>query len=101
LNIAANSTSIVELPNSGSLTNTWIDLTLPAGVAGYSVLRQSVANQRTRGCSALNTVASQIRLIYDDTAFTTAVAITIPALLPSRLPPPLTRTMDHNSERHR
>lgn len=80
MTLAPNSTTIIELPNSGNLTNAWIDLTLPAGVVGYSVLRQSVANQADQEAVVpLNTVASQIAdLTYDDTAFTTAVAVTNP-----------------------
>ncbi|HEY3740687.1 MAG TPA: hypothetical protein VGL53_12625, partial [Bryobacteraceae bacterium] len=78
--IAANSTAIVELPNSGDLTMAWLDLTLPSGVFGYAVLRQSIANQPDQETALpLNSEAGQnADLIYDDTAQTTAVAIANP-----------------------
>ena len=78
--LAPNATTIIELPNSGALSSGWLDLTLPPGVVGYAVMRQSVSGQADQEAVVpLSTAASQIAdLIFDETAYTTGVAISNP-----------------------
>ena len=78
--LASNATLLIELSNTGNLTSGWMDLTLPPGVVGYAVLRQSVQDQADQETVIpLNTVASQnADLIYDDTVLNTWVAIANP-----------------------
>ena len=79
--IAANATTVIELPTTGtSQTAAWLDLTLPPGVVGYAVLRQSVQGQPDQETVIpLNSVASQnADLLFDDIALTTIVALVNP-----------------------
>jgi hypothetical protein len=77
VNLAARGTAIVEAPNVGSLTQGYVAAALPAGVSGYAVFRQSVAGRPDQEAvvplSGSSTTTST--LIWDDTAFTTSVAI--------------------------
>jgi hypothetical protein len=74
-------TKIVEAPNAGAVTEGWATFTPPTGVTGYGVLRQSVtgrADQEAVVPFSDSTVTTS-GLIWDDTAFTTAVAIINPS----------------------
>ena len=68
------------MPNTGTLSKGWLDLTLPLGVVGYIVLRQSATGQPDHEAVVpLSTVSSQLAdLVFDGTSFTTGVAITNP-----------------------
>jgi hypothetical protein len=84
VNLAANGTAIVEIPNNGPLTQGYIAVSLPAGVVGYGVFRQSVAGRPDQEAvvplsSAATTTST---LIWDDTNYVTAVAIVNPSALP-------------------
>ncbi len=81
VNIAANGTAIIELPNVGPLTQGYIAVSLPAGVVGYGVFRSSVAGRNDQEAvvplsSAATTTST---LIWDDTNYVTAVAIVNPS----------------------
>jgi hypothetical protein len=74
-------TKIVEALNAGGVTEGWATFSPPTGVIGYGVLRQSVpgrADQEAVVPFSGATVTSSA-LIWDDTAFTTAVAIVNPS----------------------
>ena len=87
LTLGGNSTTAIELLGSATLVKGWLDLTLPPGVVGFAVLRQSLAGQPDQEALVpLSPVASQMAdLIFDDTAFTTAVAIANPGAAPITL----------------
>ena len=75
--LAANGTAIVEAPNVGSLVQGYAAVTLPGGVFGYGVFRQSVAGQQDQEAvvplSAAGATSST--LTWDETNFVTAVAM--------------------------
>jgi hypothetical protein len=83
-NLAAQASALLEAPNQGSLTEGWVSLSLPGGVAGYAVLRQSmpgIPDQETvvplSGASSTSSV-----LPFDDTNYTTEVAVANTSSLP-------------------
>jgi hypothetical protein len=80
LQVGPNGTSVIEFPNSGNLTQGWLSLTLPPGLVGYAVLRQSVPNQPDQETVLpFSAVASQnADMPYDDSTRTTTVAIANP-----------------------
>lgn len=81
--LAPNGTAIIEAPNAGALTQGYASFALPAGVTGYGIFRQSVAGRPDQEAvvgfkSATSTSTS---LTWDDTNFTTSVALVNPSAL--------------------
>jgi hypothetical protein len=83
LSLAPRGTALIEVPNSGPLTQGYVSVSLPAGVTGYGVFRQSVpgiADQE--GVVRLSASSSTTStLIWDDTLYTTSVAVVNPSSL--------------------
>jgi P pilus assembly chaperone PapD len=79
--LAAYGTAIIEAPNVGSLTQGYAALTLPGGVFGYGVFRQSVAGHSDQEAVVPLSFAgaSSNTLTWDETNLTTAVAIVNPS----------------------
>ena len=79
--LAAYGTAIIEAPNVGSLTQGYAALTLPGGVFGYGVFRQSVAGHSDQEAVVLLSFsgASSNTLTWDETNLVTAVAIVNPS----------------------
>ena len=80
VNLAAYGSAIIEAPNVGGLAEGYAAFTLPAGVSGYGVFRQSVPGQQDQEAVVPlsdATVASNT-LTWDETAYTTAVAVVNP-----------------------
>jgi len=81
VNIAAGGTAIVEAPNTGSLIEGYATFTLPAGVSGYGVFRQSVTGLPDQEAvvpfAPANATSST--LVWDETNFITGVAIVNPS----------------------
>ncbi len=77
VNLAPKATVIMEAPNSGALKQGWTEATLPSGVVGYGVFRQSVQGRADQEAVVpLSVETSQtVDMTWDDTAFTTAVAL--------------------------
>ncbi len=83
VSLASHGTGIIEAPNVGPLNQGYVSLSLPAGVTGYGIFRQSTPGRADQeavvplsgGASTGST------LIWDDTNFTTAVAIVNPSSL--------------------
>jgi len=74
-------TTVIEAHNSGSLTQGYVSTLLPIGVLGYGLFRQSVsgiADQEAVVPLSL-TGTSTAALTWDDTNYTTAVAIANPS----------------------
>jgi hypothetical protein len=80
VNLAPQGTTIIEAPNAGSLAQGYVSTVLPSGVVGYSIFRQSVPGiadqEAVVPLSLVGT--STATLIWDDTVYTTAVAIANP-----------------------
>jgi hypothetical protein len=81
LNIAAHGTAIIQALNSGNLVEGYATFTLPAGVTGYGVFRQSVTGLPDQEAvvpfSDAQAVSSM--LTWDEANLTTAVAIVNPS----------------------
>lgn len=81
VSIAAHGTAIIEAPNMGNLVEGYATFTLPSGVIGYGIFRQSVPGRADQeavvpfsGSSSTTTT-----LTFDETAFTSGVAIVNPS----------------------
>jgi hypothetical protein len=77
VNLAPRGTAIIEAPNTGPLVQGYISASLPAGVTGYGVFRQSLAGVNDQEAvvplSGLSATAST--LVFDDTKYVTGVAV--------------------------
>ncbi|HLW75865.1 MAG TPA: hypothetical protein VKS01_02750 [Bryobacteraceae bacterium] len=81
VNLAAQASSIIEAPDSGSLVQGYASVPLPPGVQAYAVFRQSVSGVPDQEAVAplANALSTQATLAFDDTNYTTAVAIVNPS----------------------
>jgi hypothetical protein len=81
VNLAANGTAAIEAPNVGGLEEGYAVFTLPAGVSGYGVFRQSVPNEPDQEAVVplSSTAASSSSMTWDDTTLVTAVAMVNPS----------------------
>jgi len=77
VSLVGHGTSFVELPNTGPLTQGYATFSLPPGVTGYAVFRQSVDGRPDQEAVVPLSSASSTtsRLLWDDMNLTTAVAI--------------------------
>ncbi|BDC48291.1 hypothetical protein F183_A06070 [Bryobacterales bacterium F-183] len=79
--LAGRATAIVELANSGDLTQGWVEALLPDGVTGYGVFRQTAtgrADQEAVVPLSIET-ATVAQMVYDDVNFTTGLAVVNPS----------------------
>jgi hypothetical protein len=78
--IGPRATALLEAPNSGTLRQGWTELTLPDGVTGYGVFRQSSAGRADQEAVVPLSEDSrqQANMSWDDTALTTAMAVVNP-----------------------
>jgi len=78
--IEPKATALLEAPNSGALRQGWTELTLPDGVTGYGVFRQSSAGRADQEAVVpLSEDSRQMaNMSWDDTALTTAMAVVNP-----------------------
>jgi hypothetical protein len=83
LNLGPQATEIVETPNAGALNQGYVTANIPPGIQGYGVFRQSVPGLPDQEAVVPLSLASDIggTLIYDDTNYTTAVAIANPSAI--------------------
>jgi hypothetical protein len=81
VNLAPQATAILEAPNVGQLNQGYATASLPGGVTGYGVFRDSVqGNADQEAVVPLASVSSTTStLIFDDTSFVTSVAIANPS----------------------
>ena len=85
LTIAAGGTALIEAPNSGHLQQGYVSMALPAGVIAYGVFRQSVpgiADQEAVVPLSKSSATSAV-FPFDDTTYTTAIAIVNPSNSPA------------------
>ena len=81
VNLAPQATALLEAPNVGPLNQGYATASLPGGVTGYGVFRDSVqGNADQEAVVPLASVSSTTStLIFDDTSFVTSVAIANPS----------------------
>ncbi len=81
VNLLPQATTFLEAANVGSLTQGYVTASLPAGVIGYGVFRQSVPGTPDQEAvvplSSAN--ATSATIIWDDTGLATSVAIANPS----------------------
>ena len=81
ITLAAGASIVIEAPNVGSqIQQGYVSATLPPGVTGYGVFRQSVPGVPDQEAVALLSPAngSNVPLVYDETKYITGVAIVNP-----------------------
>ncbi len=80
VNIPARGAISLEAPNSGTLQRGWTKLTLPAGVTGYGLFRQTVAGRPDQ--EAVIPLSEDSRqsanMVWDDIFFTTSMSVLNP-----------------------
>lgn len=81
VNISPRGTAVLEAPDAGTLRQGWSEATLPAGVSGYGVFRQSVPGSTPQEAVVpLSEQSKQLaNLTWDEVGFTTAVALVNPS----------------------
>jgi P pilus assembly chaperone PapD len=81
VNLAAHGTAIIEAPNVGSLLQGYAEFSLPRGVYGYGVFRQSVAGRPDQEAVVPFSAAGATSntLTWDETNLITAVAVGNPS----------------------
>jgi hypothetical protein len=84
LNLAPHATAILEAPNVGNLNQGYATVSLPAGVTGYGVFRQSIAGipDQEAVVPLANSTSTGSTLAWDDTNYATGVSIANPSILP-------------------
>lgn len=81
LNLAPRGSAAVEAPDSGGLVSGWVQATVPEGVIGYAVFRQTAPGRMAQEAVVplSGTTASTSTLLFDETSFITAVAVLNPS----------------------
>ena len=84
VNLAPHATAILEAPDVGNLTQGYVTASLPGGVTGYGVFRQSVPGvpDQEAVVPLASSTSSGSTLTWDDTVYTTGVAIANPSTVP-------------------
>ncbi len=77
VNLSPQGTAIIEAPNAGGLSQGYISASLPGGVVGYGIFRQSISGiaDQEAVVPLSGVSATSSTLIWDDTAFSTGVAV--------------------------
>jgi hypothetical protein len=80
-NIPAGGSARIEAPNTGDLKQGYATVTLPEGVTGYAVFRQSVAGTPDQEAVVplSNSASSSSTFVFDDTNYTTGAGIVNPS----------------------
>jgi YD repeat-containing protein len=77
VNLAARGTAVIQIPNSGPLSDGYVVASLPTGVTGYGIFRESIPGvpdqEAVVPLSPVTAAAST--LLFDDTSYVTGVAI--------------------------
>ncbi len=81
ITLAAGASTVIEAPDTGSLTQGYVSLSQPPGVNAYGVFRQSVAGAPDQEAVVQLTGAGAkgAEFVYDDSKFVTGVAIVNPS----------------------
>ena len=84
VNLAPHATAILEAPDVGTLNQGYVTALLPGGVTGYGVFRQTVAGvpDQEAVVPLANSTSTTSTLSWDDTFYTTGVAIANPSTVP-------------------
>ena len=85
--VGPGATVILEAPNTGDLVQGWAEASVPQGMVGYAVLRQSIAGRADQEAVVPLTPESgkTATLVYDDTLLTTSLSLVNPSSQPALL----------------
>ena len=76
ITLAAGASTVIEAPNVGDLKQGYVTVTVPAGVTGYGVFRQSVAGIPDQEAVVPLSVASgNIPMVFDETKYIFGISI--------------------------
>ena len=77
VNLASRGTALIEAPNTGALQIGYVSVSLPAGVTGYGVFRQSIPglNDQEAVVPLSAATATASTMVFDDTKYATGVAV--------------------------
>lgn len=81
LNLAARGTAALEATDTGTLQSGWVQVTVPTGVTGYAVFRQTQSDgtKQEAVVPLAGTTAATTTLLFDETSFITAAAVLNPS----------------------
>jgi hypothetical protein len=84
VNLAPQATAVLEVPNIGSLSQGYVTASLPAGVVGYGIFRESVPGvpDQEAVVPLASSRSTTSTLTWDDTNYVTAVAVANPSVVP-------------------
>jgi hypothetical protein len=88
VNIAPNGTAVLEAPNTSSFSEGYASISLPAGVTGNGIFRQSIAGRADQEAVVplSNANSTTSRLTWDEAGgAVTAVAIVNPSAVPTNV----------------
>ena len=79
--IAPNGSAIIEAPNLGSLSQGFVTFSLPLGVTGYGIFRQSVSGRSDQEAVVpfSGATATSSTFAWDEIGFTTSFAVVNPS----------------------
>lgn len=79
ITLPAGASTVIEAPNVGDLQQGYVSVTLPVGVVGYGVFRQSISGiPDQEAVVPLSLQGGNIPLVFDETKYITAVSIANP-----------------------
>ena len=86
ITLAGGASTVIEAPNVGSMVQGYVTVTVPVGVTGYGVFRQSVPGSPDQEAVVpLAAAGGNIPMVYDETNnLVTAVSIVTPAVVRTR-----------------
>lgn len=81
LDLNPRASGIVELQNTGELTQGWVEAILPDGITGYGVFRQAAEGRADQEAVAplVSETPMIAQMVYDDANFVTGLAIVNPS----------------------
>jgi hypothetical protein len=84
LNLAPHATAILEAPNTGNVNDGYVTASLPAGVTGYGIFRESISGfpDQEAVVPLASSTSTSSTLTWDDTVYATGVAIANPSTVP-------------------
>jgi Concanavalin A-like lectin/glucanases superfamily len=79
ITLAPGASTLIEAPNAGSLQQGYVSVTVPIGITGYGVFRQSVAGIADQEAVVpLSPAVGSTPLVFDETKYITGVSIANP-----------------------
>jgi concanavalin A-like lectin/glucanase superfamily protein len=82
ITLAAGASTVIEAPNAGALVQGYVTITVPPGVTGYGVFRQSIPGiPDQEAVVSLSPAVANVPLLFDETKYISGVSIVNPGSL--------------------